>query len=155
MMHHFKTAREVSEHLLHKTGQALMSGDVDAFIPYFSLPQEIQTFDGQCVLISPEDIRCTFHAVRAHFLRIGVTDMARHCVEASFSDSETVLATHETRLLSGNVIAQKPFPVLSVLKFNGSLWQVASASYAIEDRTDHNAALMVVGKGLLPSHESG
>jgi hypothetical protein len=71
--------------------------------------------------------------------------MVRHCVEASFLDSVTVVAMHETRLICGNIIAQTPFPTLSTLRYNGERWQVAGTSYAIDDCEELNAALLSAG----------
>ena len=150
----FETAREVSEHLLERTGQAMISGDKNAFLSCFSLPQEIQTFEGSRLITTEADLLQVFRAVRTHYEKIGITEMVRHCVEAAFSDPHTVIATHETRLVRGNVITQKPFPVLSVLRFDQSGWRIASSSYAIEDRNDHNAALMSAGQVYRGQQES-
>ncbi len=141
----FNTAREVSEHLLEKTGQAILSDNAENFLTCFCLPNEIQTFDGRRLIKTAEELRQVFLAVTKHYATIGVTDMVRHCVEASFTDPHTVVAMHETRLITGNVITRNPFPALSVLKYNGSKWQIASSSYAIEDQREHNAALMSAG----------
>lgn len=145
MQQPFETAREVSEHLLERTRQALLTGAENDMVDCFSLPHDIQTFVGQRLITTEAELRSLFHAVTAHYRKIGVTDIVRHCVEAAFMDPHTVTATTETRLVNGNVIVQKPFPVFSVLKFRDGRWQVASSCYAIEDRPDHNAALMSAG----------
>ncbi|WP_227271729.1 hypothetical protein [Roseobacter weihaiensis] len=105
----------------------------------------METFDGHRTINTVEELRQVFQAVLAHYDRCGVTDMARHCVEARFKDANTVAATHETRLISRNVITQAPFAVFSILKFNGECWQVSHSSYAIGDRADHNSALLSAG----------
>lgn len=142
----FDTARSVSEHLLEKTGAALMTRDFENFEPYFLLPQQIATFDGERYIETRDELLCLFDAVCTYLEKSGVTQMVRHCVEARFQDKTTVIATHESRFVNRDVITQQPFPVLSVLKYNGSNWQVANSSYAIADRADHNAALMSAGK---------
>lgn len=144
----FATARDVSEHLLAITGRAILKGDAASFIPCFCLPMEVETFEQRRRIRSPQELEQVFRAVRAHYDRIGVTDMARHCVEASFADAETVVATHETRLMSGNILIRRPFPTLSVLKFDGRRWRIASSSYAIEDHQEHNAALVAAGEAV-------
>ena len=147
MIQPFKNAREVSEHLLERTGHALLSHDIDSLIACFCIPTEIQTFEGRRLIKTTDELRKVFLAVTKHYATTGVTDMVRHCVEASFTDPHTVVAMHETRLITGNIITRNPFPALSVLKFNGQLWQIASSSYAIEeDQRDHNAALMCAGE---------
>lgn len=146
----FETAAQVSEYLLEKTGRAILGDDVEEFIKYVTLPIEIQTFEGRRVIRRQEEMRKVFGAVRAHYATIGVTDMVRYCVEAAFTDADTVVAMHETRLITGSVIKRNPFPTLSMLKFDGEDWKIVSCSYAIEDQKEHNAALMSAGENLLP-----
>jgi len=138
----FKTAREVSEYLLMRTGRAMQEDDFNAFQACFSFPLEIQTFQGQSIISNAPELKAVFDAVRTHYAKTGVTEVARHCIEAEFTDPHRVLATHETRLISRNVITQAPYPVMSVLQYDGQDWSVISSSYAIEDRADHNAALL-------------
>ena len=138
----FKTAREVSEYLLMRTGRAMKEGDFEAFQACFQFPVEIQTFQGQSVISGVSELNAVFDAVRTHYAKTGVTEIVRHCIEAEFTDPHRVIATHETRLVSRNVITQEPYPVLSVLYYDGEDWYVTSSSYAIEDREDHNAALL-------------
>ncbi|GIT89162.1 MULTISPECIES: hypothetical protein [Roseobacter] len=145
MQQPFATAREVSEFLLERTGTALLRDNFDVFSSCISLPLKIETFAGQRLITSPEETYQVFRAVRSYHRRTGVTDIVRHCVEAAFKDPHTVTATHETRLLGGDIMTQDPYPGFSVLKFDGKAWRIASMSYAIEDRDDHNAALMSAG----------
>lgn len=140
-----ETAKAISERLLEATGQAMLSNDFEDFVQHFCIPNEIQTFEGRRIISTEADLRKTFKAVRTYYDKSGVTDMVRHCVAASFTDENTIVSTHETRLLTGAVISRAPYPLMSVLKFNGERWQVASSSYAIEDEKEHNAALMSAG----------
>jgi hypothetical protein len=135
------TARDVSEYLLEKTGEAMLAGDMDAFAQNFLLPQDIDTFDGRLRVDTVEEVKEVARNVRAHFMSKGVTEMVRHCIDAHFRDEKTVEATHETRLLSGTQLVQAPFPVFSVLKHTETGWKIASSQYAITDEPAHNAAL--------------
>ena len=146
----FETAREVSEYLLDRTGRALLDRDVDAFLECFIVPHEIETFEGRRLIKTREDLRRVTLAVLSHYDSIGLTDLVRHCVEASFQDEKTVLATHETRLVSGSYLLREPFPALSVLRLTEDGWKIASCSYAIKDHKDHNAALMCAGEVVRP-----
>ena len=141
----FATARDVSEHLLDMTGRAIMGGDLGLFMSCFRLPTEVETFEGKRRIRTARQLEQMFHAVTTHYQRIGVTDMVRHCVEASFSDPKTVVAMHDTRLMSGNILIHRPFSTLSVLRFDGIRWQIASSSHAIDDERDHTAALLAAG----------
>jgi hypothetical protein len=146
MQNKFETARDISEYLLDRTGRAMMVGHFDNFKPHFALPHHICTYTGQLFLKTEDDLQRTFNAMLAYLRKYNVSDMVRHCVEAEFQDPDTVAATHETRLVSGNIITQSPYAVFSILKFNGTDWQISSSSYAIADREEHNAALMCAGR---------
>jgi hypothetical protein len=146
MIQPFQSARDVSEHLLNITGQALLENNVDDFLPCFGLPMDLQTLEEHRIIRTADDLRKIFFAVCKHYATIGLTDMARRCVEAEFKDPETVVSMHETRLITGNIITRSPFAVLSTLKFDGRDWRIVSCSYAIEDHPDHNAALMSAGE---------
>ena len=150
MQQSFEAALEISEYLLEKTGDALLQNDVEEFVKHFTIPNEIQTFEGRRIVKTRADMHSIFRAVRAYYLKTGVTDMVRHCVEASFTSETTVVAMHETRLITGNIITRTPFPTLSVLRFNGTCWQIASSSYAIDDEKEHAAALLSAGEEYPP-----
>ncbi|MEO9650933.1 MAG: hypothetical protein ABJ360_23920 [Roseobacter sp.] len=146
MRHTTETAHEISQRVLDATGHALLCGDVKSFVTFFNLPMEIQTYEGQTLIQTVDGIRKVYQSVRNHYQKIGVTDMVRHCVAASHLDSKTILTTHETRLLNGVVMVQKPFPAMSTLRLEGIHWRITSTSYAIEDCDDHNLALMSAGE---------
>lgn len=148
----FTSARDVSEYLLARTGQAYATGDFDLFAACFVLPQWMETFEGRRLIATTEDLRQLFDGVRAHFDRLGVTDLVRHCIAAEFRDPDTVEATHESRLLAGNRLVQQPYPCFSVLKRTDAGWQVAGGQYAIPDALAHSAAL--TGAPRASSHSS-
>lgn len=137
----FKTAHEVSEHLLERSGTAMLSGDFDTFASCFELPQEMDTFHGRNLVETRDELRTIYDSVRQLYRSHGVTDMARHCVEAVFVNADTVRATHQARLLSGTELVLGPFWAMSVLRRDGDVWRVASCQYAINDAPDLNDAL--------------
>ncbi len=150
----FSTALEVSNYLLEKTGAAMEAADFEAFIPLFKLPQEMETFDGRRMISDPEEIRAIFHAVRAHYDKIGVTEIVRNCVKAEFMAHDTVAATHETHLLRGHQLIQEPYPCFSVLRLIDGYWQVAYSQYAIADSPEQNAALATKVPSPIKAHSS-
>lgn len=138
----FESASDVSEHLLARTGEAMMQDDFDAFAQCFILPYEIETVEGSKTIKTRSGLRLTFQAVRAHLVKHRVTMMARHCVSASFRNANEVAATHETRLISRDILVQEPYPAFSLLKRkDGQDWQIAYTSYVILDSSEHNKAL--------------
>ncbi|WP_147111510.1 hypothetical protein [Tateyamaria sp. syn59] len=133
---------DISETLLAKTGDALLSGAFETFAACFSLPYTVETVNGQNVIGSRNSLRTTFDAVHGHLVKQQVTMMARHCVSASFRSPDEVAATHETRLISRDILVQEPYPAFSLIKRqpDGS-WKVHFTSYVIVDSTELNNAL--------------
>jgi hypothetical protein len=132
---------------------AMKDGNFEGFQACFTLPVEIQKFQGRSLVTDVSALRSVFDAARKHYVKTGVTEVVHHCVEAEFTDPNRVVATHENRLVSRNVTTQDPCPVLSVLHYDGEGWFVTGSSYAIEGRSDHNAALLCAEfhKGVRPS----
>jgi len=137
----FATAKDVSEHLLQRSGDALMTGDFDTFLTCFLLPQKLGTFDGLREVATQEDVREVFDNVRAHFHANHVTDMVRQCVDARFRTPDEVAATHVSRLLSGTTLLYEPYPVFSILKRRHGVWQVAHSEYAMSENDQHAKVL--------------
>ncbi|WP_299593030.1 hypothetical protein [uncultured Tateyamaria sp.] len=119
-----------------------MAGDFDSFARCFSLPYDLETLEGQRQIRSRTDLKATFDAVHAHLVKQQVTMMARHCVSASFRGENEVAATHETRLLSRDILVQQPYPAFSLLKrHDDGQWKITSTSYVIVDSAELNDAL--------------
>lgn len=136
------TAQDVSEHLLARTGDAMLAGDFDTFATCFHLPYEVETLEGRRLIETRDSLRLTFDNVHAHLVKQQVTIMARHCVSASFRGPDEVAATHETRLISRDILVQEPFPAFSILrKQKDNAWRITHTSYVILDSSDLNAAL--------------
>jgi len=131
--HTLTTAKDVSEHLLDRTGTAMMADDFDAFAECFAVPHEIHTFEGHHLLETRADLREVFDRVRAYYLRENVSDMVRHCVSAEFRNEKTVAAVHESRLVSGDRLVQDPYSVLSIICFVEGTWQITRSDYAIDN----------------------
>ncbi|MBV7409038.1 hypothetical protein KJP29_08595 [Maritimibacter sp. DP1N21-5] len=142
MIKTYSSPSEISETLLERTGDALLSHDFDSFADCFFIPYGIETVNGKRTIGSRENLNLTFDAVHAHLLKQQVTIMARHCVSASFRSPNEVAATHETRLISRDILVQDPYPAFSLIKRQpNGVWKVAFTSYVIVDSADLNNAL--------------
>lgn len=125
------SARDICEKMLVLTGAALKTGDFELFARCFTYPQELQTFVGRRSLLNENDLRDVFGAVRTFYLKNGVTDLSRRCVEAAFKTPDTIQTVYETRLLSGTTIIREAFPVFSTLVRIDDEWKIAGTSYAL------------------------
>lgn len=136
------SAHNITADLLERSGEAFLSGDLDTFASCIALPWELETFEGKRQIESEVDLGFLFNALQTHHRKYGVTQIARNVVEAVFKDDLTILATFETRLLNGNLLTQKPYPVFAVIIRTDTGWKTKSMTFAIEDQPEHNALLM-------------
>lgn len=137
-----KTAREIAEDLLTRTGQGLLTGDFRLFCDCFALPKEMETFEGRRVIRTEAEMESLFNDVRAYYARIGMTDMVRHIVDAEFRNATSIVSTHQSRLVAEHELVQQPFDVLSVIALIDGAWRIRHSQYAIVDSEDHNTALI-------------
>ena len=130
-MSDIQRAIETAEFLLAETGRALMTGDFALFHQYFLLPQKLETFDGERIVETLRDLQDLFDNVRGYYARTGVTDIERRCVAAAFKNSDTIEATHDSRLLAGSNLIQAPYAVFSVLQRVDGIWKISDSKYAV------------------------
>ncbi len=143
-----KTAREIAEDLLDRSGRGLTEGDFDLFERCFALPNEMETFEGRRVIETREEMRAVFDDVRAYYDRIGRTRVDRFIVDAEFRNSTCIVSTHQSHVYAGEDLAQQPFDVLSVIELQDGVWRIRHSEYAITDSKDHSNALVGAGATL-------
>ncbi len=136
---------KLSDRLLEQSSAAIMAANFDAFRPHFAVPLKLETFDGKRWIDNPEVLKEVFCDIVAYMRTTGVTDLIRHCVEASYKGPATIVTTYETRMLRGTELIQRPFPGFSVLRFSSHGWQVSGCVVAVADAPEYSRAL--IGKG--------
>lgn len=136
-----KTAKEVSEHLLHITAKALMTQDFEMFAACFHLPQTMNTMGRRIVAETRFDLRRSFESNCRHLESIGVTELRRECVAAVFHGENRVEATHLSSLIADGKDLVPPYPVFSVLERIDGNWIIMSSEYALDD---HSAEAKVI-----------
>jgi len=139
--HKASRARGIAEELLTRTGNALETGDFELFETCFMLPHEIETFQGSNLLTNRSDLARVFGQVRGYYAKLGVTRLARACVDAEFLDEFTLQSTHVSHLLNGTTLVRESFPTLTVIKRVGDRWRCAKSIYAVNQDRDHERAL--------------
>ncbi len=119
-----------------------MENDFETFVTCFAIPQYMDTFEGRRYLETEADIRNIFDSVRSYYESKAVVELDRICVEASFRNNETIVSTHEARIIGkGAVLLQSPYPVFSILRRYDGVWKVAYSQMAITDEPRHIQAL--------------
>lgn len=148
-----RTAREIAEDLLARTGHGLITGDFSVFCECFSLPTEMETYEGRRVIETKAEMEAVFNDVRAYYQKVGTTEMERFIVDAEFRNPTSIVSTHQSRLVSEAGLAQQPFDVLSVINLIDGAWRIRHSQYAIVDSKDHNTALTGLNAALNESSD--
>jgi len=125
-------ARRIATDLLEITRSGMLNGDFTSFFKQFQLPQTIMTFDGKTEVHTPEAFRKIFDDIRRYQHSLGVTDIVRYCVAASFKGPDRIETTHMTHLLSGERQLSASYPTFSVLSLIDGDWRIILADYAVE-----------------------
>jgi hypothetical protein len=121
----------ICEHLLDLTRRALLEGDFDAFEQAFMLPHIHTTRDGTTFLETREDLQELHTRMTREFARLGVDDIHRVILSASFVGSDRIVVQTVSHLLSGGRRVNTPFPVMTELQRCGPQWRIASANYVV------------------------
>lgn len=142
MLNDIEIARKVSNDVLEITAAALLSGDYDGFAARVALPYRIEVEGDEIVCKSPAALEKTFRKAHQHLSQLGVTLFHRGCIAAEFKDKNTILSTHETRLLSRGLLVEDPYPAIQILvRGNDGVWRVQSGEYWMQPKSRYKAAL--------------
>lgn len=126
------TASDIAKAILEITGDALMSGDFDAFAAVFHAPQVMATMAGQIHMETVEDMRRAFDEMHHYFKAMGVTELVRACVAAEYKSTTRIESTHVSELLKNGKRINDPYPVFSVISKVDGTWKVTGSEYALE-----------------------
>ena len=128
------SATAICATIIENTGIAIVSGDYEAFARHFVLPFQLETLDELRICKEESEFRSIFDAVHNRLTKQRVTLMARNCIAAEFRGPNTIIATHETRLISHNQLIEDPFPVMSIFERQPDAeWRSNAASYCVQD----------------------
>lgn len=145
-------AKDVSDALLEITGEALMSGNFEAFLSVFHVPQYMATLSGPIYMETEDDMRRAFDSMHAFFTSSGVTELAREVTESRFVAPDRIESTHIASTLRNGEIVTGPYPVFSTIEKIDGTWKVTGSEYALEADSGQAAAL---AKADVAARESG
>lgn len=118
--------------ILDGTAWALLNKCFPSFLQYFHVPHVVETFETSRIVNTVEEFERLFNQLTTEYEKHGTTDLVRNCLEVKFRDQDTILSTHEARVMNGSRLMWGPYPVLSEIKRYGSDWKVVKTSYAIK-----------------------
>ncbi|MEJ8561309.1 hypothetical protein QTO30_08800 [Yoonia sp. GPGPB17] len=134
-------ASDIAQALLEVTGNALMTGDFEAFKSAFHVPQKMATLAGPIHMETVEDMERAFREMCQHFKVIGLTEMIRTCVAAEYKSPALVESTHVAELLRNGKRLNEPYPVFSTLQKIDGVWKVTGSEYALDPMNGQALAL--------------
>ncbi|MEP4195572.1 MAG: hypothetical protein ABJL99_08050 [Aliishimia sp.] len=148
------TASSIAEALLKRTGDALISGDFDAFVPWFTMPFTLETFSGKRVVDTDADFLEIFNSVFRTYQKFGVTRLERRVIEAEMQSDDLIWSTHESRGMYGTQIMHDSSVVFTIIKRVAGVWLIADCQYAVSNTSLDQAyaqSLVPTKKQLLES----
>lgn len=136
------SAHKLAEEYLNTTGSCFQTGDFDTFANHFHLPQEVETQKGQRQINTRDELKEVFQSVRDLFSETGITELVRVCLAAEYINEDTIVTTHESRMLAGTTLKKSPYPVISILRRIDGKWQFVHSNYAVAGDPELNTVLM-------------
>ena len=129
--------------------RAVWTRDLELILEHIGLPHQVVTADRDVVLATPEDMETAMHAFRDQLGAMGATEYRQINRGASFVPgcSDTIVGTHETRLLRGEDLVSPPYLSRMTMIYMEGAWK----SVCIEAQTP-NAACRMVAEHMAERH---
>lgn len=140
----------IHQHALDITGVALQENDFETFAAFFQVPHVIETFGGQQVMRTLEDLKMLFQNSREVHENSGATHRIRDSISATFTDATTISCAHMTRIMSGNYQLRDAVPCSSIFKLVNGVWGLTRSAYALEESTRPFDRLLTRNGKMLP-----
>ena len=125
-------AKDISEAILEITGEALISGDFEAFASVFHVPQYMATLAGPIYMETREDMRRAFDEMHGFFKTSGITELNREVTEARYVSETRIESTHVSNPAGDRGFVKGPYPVFSIIEKIDGTWKVAGSEYVLE-----------------------
>ena len=135
-------ALAIAEAVLEKTRAAMESGDTETFVSYFNSPQRFETLSGDFLVRDAEGMREQINRVCAENRRLGVTRIARTCIEAFSKSPNEIDCIYSTSLYAGDALARPPHTTYITLGLVGENWKIIYTMYGAEPSESTTDALL-------------
>lgn len=126
-----RTAKDISDHALEVTGQALLTGDYASFAACFRLPYKCTTMGTSITYETDDQFRLAFNNMHQKFKLMGLTDLVRVTEAAKFTGPDRIAATHISHPMSGTIRLEEPYPVFTNFERINGVWKISSSDYAL------------------------
>lgn len=131
MISHAEDPFAIHDALLERVRAAYLSGDFETFRTVFALPHVVDTFEGQRTVTTGKQHRRMFDAMRAVLQDMGVIDMKRRTIEASFVAEDKIDTTFVTEyILKGYKVSEESVGNSLLVRQSDGSWKVTHSRYA-------------------------
>ena len=121
-------ALKLYQGVIDQISAAVLDGNVEAFLPLFTLPHHMKSENGKLTLETSDELRAHFESFSGSLLAQGMTDYVRIAHWATFDGDKRIVGEHKTHMMRGANRLAPPYPNLVVLDFEADAWR---ASYAV------------------------
>ena len=116
------TAKKIFDDLLHRAQWLIRAKDFDGYKEVFDLPFGLVNLDAAHVFSTPDDLGLIFENIQHRIFCLNLTSYFAVCLDARRVDETTIVATHETRMITDNLLVGDPVPSVAVLKYVRGQW---------------------------------
>ncbi|MCR9274577.1 MULTISPECIES: hypothetical protein [Mameliella] len=115
-------AKSIYDDLLHRAQGVIRTRDFDGYQGVFDLPFRLVNLDAAHVFSTPDDLRMIFETIQHRIFCLNLSSYFAVCLDAQRIDETTIVATHETRMITDNLLVGDPVPSVAVLKHVRGQW---------------------------------
>lgn len=138
----FPPASEIVDDVLSRTGQALIDGDFETFLPHFLLPQVIETFEGPKNVKTADDLKALFLSVRTFHKSQDVNRLVRSCRYAVYKDEDNIEGVFDALLFNGNELVHNMPSTFVMMTRHDDVWKIIYNMYGVNDDDGFGRALI-------------
>jgi hypothetical protein len=128
-----RDAQRIYQYLLDEIGDAISQRNFKKYRDFFQLPHRLETFEATVIIESVADLKKMYDTTCQRLESGGIKELTRNCTIASLDTPDTIIGSHETRLIDGSNRIQESYTALSTLRFESGVWRVADSQYAESD----------------------
>lgn len=125
-------AMEIYQDFLHQITRAYMARDFEAYAQLIRVPHDLGSFGPRLEVRNRKELKVLFDSICDHLTSESNGEYVRTCLTAEFVNPNKIVGVHETRLVSGGVIKDGPYPVKGIMRRIEGKWWVCGSDNAIE-----------------------
>jgi hypothetical protein len=124
-----RTAFAIYQNLLDRIDDSLAQADFHKYLSCVCIPHALITTDVLFSINTKKEFAIIFKKTRQNLKLKNISGLTRHCLGAHFENENTIVAKHETRLITDKLIIQESFVAVSTLIQVEGNWRIQQTQY--------------------------